>query len=68
MENEFDWENVEAVFGSTRAVAVYLNAAWDVVIRQEAGALDDTDSVIFVPHDRLSRLIEALEALREKVS
>jgi hypothetical protein len=68
MNSGFDWVNTETVFGSARAVAVYLDASCNVVIRQEAGALDGSDSVVVIPHDRVNEVIDALEILRQKVS
>jgi len=67
MDKEFNWDDDSVVFGSVRGIAAYFNPAGDIVIRQEAGPLDQSDSVIVVPVDRLEALIEALQTLSAQV-
>ena len=60
----FNWhaggENV--VFKTVQAVAVYLNPDGDLVIRQEAGSLDDDDHIVIVPRDRVEALALAMQS------
>lgn len=62
MSNDFSWtDDTDAVaFKSVRGIAVYANPAGDLVIRQQAGPLDDDDAIIVVPVDRMLDLIDAL--------
>lgn len=64
----FRWEpdDESVVFESVQAVAVYSNPSGDIVIRQQAGPLDDDDAVIVVPRDRGEALIYALRAEMEE--
>jgi hypothetical protein len=59
---EFKWDDDEAVVVKTvHAVAVYRNAADEIVIRQETRTYDDEDPFIVVPESQLPKLIEALK-------
>ena len=59
-EDDFSWEDKEVVvFKSTRGIAAYLNHDDDIVIRQQAGALDNEDAFIVVPRAQLDDLIIA---------
>ena len=64
MCDEFVWALDEStvVFKTVWAVAVYKNPFGDIVIRQQAGPLDDDDAVIVIPRDRGDALIAALVA------
>lgn len=64
MCDEFVWAPDESavVFKTVQAVAVYKNTDGDIVIRQQAGPLDDDDAVIVIPRDRVPALASALKA------
>lgn len=63
MRDEFVWTPDESavVFKTVQAVAVYKNPYGDIVIRQQAGPLDDDDAVIVIPRDRVPALASALK-------
>lgn len=59
--SEFDWSCSESViFHSHAAVAVYLNADGDLVIRQKQDEYEDEDSVVIVPRDMVPRLLNRI--------
>lgn len=62
--SEFVWASDESavVFKTVQGVAVYPNPDGDIVIRQQAGPLDDDDEVIVIPRERGEALIAALVA------
>ena len=64
MCDEFAWapDASAVVFKSVQGVAVYTNLDGDIVIRQQAGPLDDDDAVIVIPRDRVPALASALNA------
>jgi hypothetical protein len=53
MAEKFDWSDKEAQaqipVRSIQGVAVYTNPDGDIVIRQQAGALEDEDSIVVIP-------------------
>lgn len=61
---DFKWnEDIDnVVFKSVQGVAVYSNPDGDIVIRQQAGPLDDDDQVVIVPSDRVEALIFAIKS------
>lgn len=59
--DEFRWDEDPLAFASVRGVAVYESENGECVIRQQAGALDNDDSFIVVPFDRIDALIAALK-------
>ena len=63
MRADFDWsQNSECVvFPTVLGVAVYRNADGDVVIRQQAGPLDEDDTFVILPEMHLQHLIKALQ-------
>ncbi|MCG8275385.1 hypothetical protein [Stenotrophomonas sp. NLF4-10] len=63
----FDWsaDTDSVVFPTVRAVAVYVNTNDDVVIRQEAHALEREDTLVIVPRVHVPALIAALQAAVE---
>lgn len=66
--NDFDWSREvgdSLVFPTVRGVAVYFNPVGHIVIRQEAGPLDDEDVWIVVPRENLGALIAALTQLEQ---
>lgn len=62
--SEFDWDKKEfdgdIAFRSVRGIAVYMNSNGDVVIRQQAGPLDDEDTIITLPLEHVEKLIQAI--------
>ena len=64
MSEGFAWGGTAdgVVFKSVQGVAVYSNLDGDIVIRQQAGPIDDDDAVIIIPRDRLDSLLLALRA------
>lgn len=68
MSNDFDWKDGEEslVFPSVQGVAVYKNQRGSVVIRQQAGPLDNEDIYIIVPQAHLAALIKSLRAVEEE--
>ncbi|RZZ85666.1 hypothetical protein [Pseudoxanthomonas winnipegensis] len=62
-QDSWSWskDSSDVVFPSMQGVAVYRNEAGSVVIRQQAGPLDDEDSFIVVPAAKVSALIVALQ-------
>jgi hypothetical protein len=65
-QDEFSWEDKTiVVFKSTRGVAVYLNPDDDVVIRQQAGPLDNDDAILVIPRGQLKELVIALQNLED---
>lgn len=65
MANDWKWNAMESlediVFPSVQAVAVYQNASRDIVIRQE-GVMGEDDSVIIIPRQHASALLDAIKA------
>lgn len=63
----FDWtgDRDAVVFPTVRAVAVYVSTNDDVVIRQEAHALEREDTLVCVPRVHVPALIAALQAALE---
>jgi len=61
---DFKWnEGIDnVVFKSVQGVAVYSNPDGDIVIRQQAGPLDDDDQIVIVPSDRVEALIFAIKS------
>lgn len=57
--------NTRFVVKPARAVAVYINADNNIVIRQEAFD-DESDPVVVVPLERVSALVKALRELAAK--
>ncbi|HEL3751349.1 TPA: hypothetical protein UMV35_003687 [Stenotrophomonas maltophilia] len=69
MSDKFNWSTTDRdtiVVPSVRGVAVYENDRGDVVIRQEAGPLDDEDSFVIVPKAFVPALIKALQAVEDE--
>lgn len=68
MSNDFDWKDDEGyvVFPSVQGVAVYRNPKDQVVIRQQAGPLEDEDTFIVIPRAHVAALIEALHSVVEE--
>lgn len=69
MSDKFNWSTTDAdtiVVPSVRGVAVYENDRGEVVIRQEAGPLDDEDSFVIVPKTFLPALIRAIQAVDDE--
>lgn len=61
-KDEFDWRtSEEIVFRTAQGIAVYRNPDGDIVIRQQAGALEDEDTFIVVPYGRLELFILSLQ-------
>lgn len=62
MGRDFSWtDNSDSVaFKSVRGVAVYANQEGDVVIRQQAGPLDDGDAIIIVPVGLAGEIVDAI--------
>ena len=67
MSNDFEWKDGEedVVFPSVQGVAVYRNPQGSVVIRQQAGPLEEEDTFILVPQVHVAALIEALQNVLE---
>lgn len=63
MRSDFNWNDAEEVivFKTVQGVAVYRNEDGDVVIRQQAGPLEEEDTFIVVPSSHLEPLITALQ-------
>ena len=65
MANDFDWSNAEdaedIIMHSVQAVAVYLNAKGEVVIRQERDWSQDEDSFVHIPLQNIDALIAKLK-------
>lgn len=61
---DFKWnEDIDnVVFKSVQGVAVYSNPDGDIVIRQQAGPLDDDDQIVIVHSDRVEALIFAIKS------
>ena len=61
---DFKWnEDIDnVVFKSVQGVAVYSNPDGDIVIRQQAGPMDDEDQIVIVPRDRVETLIFSIES------
>ena len=61
---DFKWiEDIDnVVFKSVQGVAVYSNPDGDIVIRQQAGPMDDEDQIVIVPRDRVETLIFAIKS------
>ena len=59
---DYDWSKNgdDLVFGSSAAVAVYVNADGDLVIRQQRDRYEDEDSVVIVPSERVPALIRRI--------
>jgi hypothetical protein len=64
---DYDWENStdDLVFPAMAAVAVYLNADGDLVIRQQRDQYEDEDSVVIIPRDRVPALIRKISGAAE---
>jgi hypothetical protein len=62
-EDGMDWTNSEdIILREQRSIAVYRNPWGGVVIREEAGALDDEDRwLVLASEDAVRRLIAALQ-------
>ena len=69
MADEFDWNDQDCakdiVFPSTQGVAVYRNDRNEIVIRQQAGPLDDTDTWVIVPAEHADLLVKAIKKAAE---
>lgn len=65
MADEFNWKEDKdsVVFPSTQGVAVYANGQGEIVIRQQAGPLDDDDSFVVIPRDQVAAVILAIQAV-----
>lgn len=67
MSNEesgpFDWnKDVDSVvFPTVQGVAVYSNPDGDIVIRQQAGPLDDDDTIIVFPRSQAQSIALAIQ-------
>ena len=61
---DFKWnEDIDnVVFKTAQGVAVYSNPDGDIVIRQQAGPMDDEDQIVIVPRDRVETLIFSIES------
>jgi hypothetical protein len=65
MSQDFDWNDAkdDLIVPSTQAVAVYLNTAGNIVIRQERDWNGDDDTFVVVPISAGQKLIEKLQEL-----
>ena len=65
MSEDFDWNAVDEslLTPSVQAVAVYLNAKGDLVIRQQAAWDEDADSFVVLPIGVVPKLIQRLQEL-----
>lgn len=61
---DFKWnEDIDnVVFKTAQGVAVYSNPDGDIVIRQQAGPMDDEDQIVIVPRDRVETLIFSIKS------
>ena len=60
-EENFDWSRDDSIVMKDQpATALYWNRNGQLVIRQEAGALEDTDSFIYVAPNQIRTLIDRL--------
>jgi hypothetical protein len=60
----FNWNDETLAFPTVQAVAVYLNAAGEVVIRQQ-DPMGDEDDVIVFPVRHIDDVILSLENLKQ---
>jgi len=63
MPKEFNWfdqDQSDIVIPSVQAVAVYLNASLDVVIRQQDATGNDEDAVVIIPRSQAKALAKAI--------
>lgn len=63
-QSKFRWNETETVVASVQAIAVYLNPRGQVVIRQEAGPLEQDDSFVILSPSHVKALITALRNLK----
>jgi hypothetical protein len=64
--DDFDWTDKDSVVvPSQEAIAIYENAAGNVVIRVQRAWNEDEDAFIVIARDNLPAVIEALKKIAE---
>lgn len=63
----YDWSKSadDLVYPSRAAVAVYLNADGDLVIRQQRDIYEEEDSVVIIPREKAASLIQKISDVTE---
>ncbi len=62
-EDDFNWNDGSVVYNSRQGIAVYLNGAGDIVIRQEGDMYDPEDAFVVVEKDKARAVIAAMQGL-----
>jgi hypothetical protein len=65
---KFDWDGDDSiVFATVQALAVYVNERGRIVIRQEAGPVEEEDSFVYVPVEQVDALIAAIRSAKAEI-